>query len=115
MNEAEQKEKQRADARERKRRERERKKAHKKACGAHSISFELYRGTRKCLDELMEAGGFDERSELLTLLLHGVHREMKHDKSKFLDLVSIEKVNAGSSVKRDKSRFEDSKECDGSQ
>ncbi|WP_354011763.1 hypothetical protein [Endozoicomonas lisbonensis] len=111
----EQKEKQRVAARERKRKERARKKAHKAACGAHTISFELFRGTRKCLDELMEAGGFEQQSELFTLLLHGVHREMKRDKSWFLDLVSIEKLNSESSVKRDRSRFQDSEECDKSQ
>lgn len=89
MDSQDKKEKQRAAARERKRKERARKAAHKKACGAHTINFELYRGTRKCLDELMEAGGFTEQGELFTLLLHGVHREMLRDKSRFEELIKV--------------------------
>lgn len=87
MTEDAKKEKARIAARERKRKERARKAAHKKACGAHTINFELFRGTRKCMDELMEAGGFTEQSELFTLLLHGVHREMLRDKSRFEQLI----------------------------
>lgn len=83
------KEKQREAARDRKRKERARKAAHKKACGAHTINFELFRGTRQCLDELMEAGGFTERSELFTLLIHNVHAELQRDKSRFEYLVRI--------------------------
>ena len=79
--------KKKAAARERKRRQREREKAHKQACGAHTIHFELFKGTRACLDELMEAGGFTEQSELFTLLIHGAHRELMRDKSRFAELV----------------------------
>ena len=89
MTEDARKEKARIAARDRKRRERERKAAHKKACGAHTINFELYRGTRKCLDELMEAGGFTEQSELFTLLIHNVHSVLKRDKSQFEYLTRV--------------------------
>ena len=82
-------EEQKKKERERKRAWRQRKKLHKQACGAHTINFELFRGTRKCLDELMEAGGFTEQSELFTLLLHGVHREMNRDKSRFEELIKV--------------------------
>lgn len=93
MTEDARKEKARIAARDRKRRERERKAAHKKACGAHTINFELFRGTRKCLDELMEAGGFTEQSELFTLLIHNVHAELQRDKSRFEHLVRIGVTN----------------------
>lgn len=89
MTDQDKKEQRRKAARERKRKERARKAEHKKACGAHTINFELYRGTRKCLDELMEAGGFTEQGELFTLLLHGVHREMLRDKSRFEELIKV--------------------------
>lgn len=89
MTDQDKKDQQRKAARERKRKERARKAEHKKACGAHTINFELYRGTRKCLDELMEAGGFTEQSELFTLLIHNVHAELKRDKSQFEYLTRI--------------------------
>lgn len=91
MTDQEKKEKQRIAARDRKRAERARKAEHKKACGAHTVSLELYRGTRQCMNELMEAGGFTEQSELLTLLLHGAHRELQRDKSRFAELVRCDK------------------------
>lgn len=89
MTDQDKKEQQRKAARERKRKERARNAEHKKACGAHTINFELFRGTRKCLDELMEAGGFTEKSELFTLLIHNVYTELQRDKSRFEHLVRI--------------------------
>ena len=67
---------------------RARKRAHKKARGAEVISVEIFRGTRRCIDELMIAGEFEEQSELITLLLHGAHKLMERDKSRFEDLIT---------------------------
>ncbi len=79
----------REKARERKRKQRDRERAHKEACGAHTINFELYQGTRQCMDELMQAGGFEEQGELMTRLIHGAHRDLLRDESRFNELVKV--------------------------
>ncbi|GAA4652360.1 hypothetical protein GCM10023116_46440 [Kistimonas scapharcae] len=76
-------------ARDRKRKQRERERAHKAACGAHTINFELYQGTRDCMDDMMKVGGFEEQGELITRLLHGAHRVMLRDKSRFNELLKV--------------------------
>ncbi|WP_299726790.1 hypothetical protein [uncultured Endozoicomonas sp.] len=67
---------------------RARKKAHKQARGAETISLEIFKGTRNCINELMVAGEFEEQAELITLLLHGAHKLMLRDKSRFNDLIT---------------------------
>lgn len=76
-------------ARERKRKQRSRQKEHKARMGARTISLEIYKGTDQCLQELCTLADFDQPSELLTLLIHGVHKLAKRDLSRFRDLVDF--------------------------
>ncbi|MGB0732448.1 MAG: hypothetical protein ACPGPF_01740 [Pontibacterium sp.] len=83
------KERQRRLARQRKQRQREREKAHKKAVGAHEFRFEMYRGTAEALERLATAGGFEEKAEVITLLIHAADELRERDTSQFTKLLSV--------------------------
>ena len=76
-------------ARERKQKQRERQKAHKQAVGAQELRFEIYRGTAEALDRIAAAGGFEEKAEVLTLLIHSADTLLKRDPSQFKKFVNV--------------------------
>lgn len=76
-------------AKERKRQQRQREKDHKAEVGAREFRFEIYQGTADALARIKIAGGFEEKAEVLTLLIHGADALVKRDPSRFKELISV--------------------------
>ncbi|MEH6575775.1 MAG: hypothetical protein V7731_01740 [Amphritea sp.] len=75
--------------RESKQRQREREKGKNEAAGVKEIRFDALKGTHQAVDELKEFGGFDETTEVMTLMIHSAHKHMKCDPSRFEELFGI--------------------------
>lgn len=76
-------------AKERQQRRRAKLKAHKQAVGAHIFRFEMYRGTADALERLRILGGYEERAEVITLLIHNADDTAKRDPSRFKELTTV--------------------------
>lgn len=77
------------DAAQRKRDQRRREKAHLKSVGATEFKMPMYRGTSEALQEILEAGEFEEAAEAITVLIHNAAKLIKRDMSQFNELTSI--------------------------
>lgn len=77
------------DAAQRKRDQRRREKAHLESVGATKFEMTMYRGTSEALQEILEAGGFEEPAEAITVLIHNAAKLVKRDMSQFNELTSI--------------------------
>jgi len=62
---------------------------HLAALGHQVMPFEMYQRTAEALDRICAAGGFEQRAEVLTLLIHAADRIAERDMSRFNELVSI--------------------------
>lgn len=59
------------------------------ALGHQVMPFEMYQSTAEAPDRICAAGGFEQRAEVLTLLIHAADRIAERDMSRFNELVSI--------------------------
>lgn len=75
-------------AKERKADQREREAERLAALGHQVMPFEMYQGTSQALDRLCAAGGFEQRAEVITLLIHAADRIAQRDMSRFNELMS---------------------------
>lgn len=75
-------------AKERKADQREREAERLAALGHQVMPFEMYQGTAQALDRLCAAGGFEQRAEVLTLLIHAADQIAQRDMSRFNQLMS---------------------------
>lgn len=58
------------------------------ALGHQVMPFEMYRRTAEALDRICAAGGFEQRAEVLTLLIHHADQIAKRDMSRFAEMVT---------------------------
>ena len=58
------------------------------ALGHQVMPFEMYQGTAQALDRLCAAGGFEQRAEVITMLIHAADRIAQRDMSRFNELLS---------------------------
>lgn len=58
------------------------------ALGHQVMPFEMYQGTAQALDRLCAAGGFEQRAEVITLLIHAADQIAQRDMSRFNELMS---------------------------
>lgn len=75
-------------AKERKADQREREAERLAALGHQVMPFEMYQGTARALHRLCAAGGFEQRAELITLLIHADDQIAQRDMSRFNELMS---------------------------
>ena len=75
-------------AKERKAEQREREAERLAALGHQVMPFEMYQGTAQTLDRLCAAGGFEQRAEVITLLIHAADQIAQRDMSRFNELMS---------------------------
>ena len=76
-------EEKREAARLRKAKSRAKRKLYLKERGAEKLVFTIFRGTAKALEEVMEAGGYEEKAEFYTLATHGLNKLRKEDPDMF--------------------------------
>lgn len=74
-------------AKERKADQREREAERLAALGHHVMQFEMYQRTAEALDRICAAGGFEQRGEVLTLLIHHADQIAQRDMSRFAEMV----------------------------
>ncbi|WP_144958403.1 hypothetical protein [Pseudomonas oryzihabitans] len=75
-------------AKERKADQREREAERLAALGHQVMQFEMYQRTAEALDRICAAGGFEQRAEVLTLLIHHADQIAQRDMSRFAEMVT---------------------------
>ncbi len=75
-------------AKERKAEQRDREAERLAALGHQVMQFEMYQRTAEALDRICAAGGFEQRGEVLTLLIHSADQLAKRDMSRFNELIT---------------------------
>ena len=75
-------------AKERKADQREREAKRLAALGHQVMPFEMYQRTAEALDRICAAGGFEQRAEVLTLLIHHADQIAQRDMSRFAEMVT---------------------------
>ena len=75
-------------ARERKQAERKRNKDKRQAMGASKLKMEVFSGTARALEEIRQAGDFDERDHALTIVIHRVAELYRSNPEAFHKLIN---------------------------
>lgn len=76
-------------AKERKADQREREAERLAALGQQVMPFEMYQRTAEALDRICAAGGFEQRAEVITFLIHHADEIAKRDMSRFREMVAV--------------------------
>lgn len=63
--------------------------------GAREIRFDIYRGTDEALARLCIVGGFEEKAEVITLLIHRADNIARRDTSRLKELLDVEDHTCG--------------------
>lgn len=77
----------------RKEEQRKRDREHCESVGATLFTMDMYQGTTDALNRIMEAGGFEQGAEAITLMIHNIDKLIDSDKSRFNELTSIVRSN----------------------
>jgi len=72
--------------------QRRREAAHLEAVGASRFSMDMYQGTREALARIVEAGGFEQPAEALTVLIHNADNEIQRDMSQIDVLLNVARL-----------------------